>query len=530
VPPILLARHDQLDLSLYRRIAFDREPVALAPELLEAVARSRAAFLAQLDSGASAYGVNTGLGFLAAQPVQTIDQASFQRSILAGRSAGTGHPLSEPVVRGVMLLRLVGFLSGYAAVSPSLCTFIAERLNDGWYPVVPGGASGAPGEIVQLAHLFATLVGDGFVHVDGRAVPAASALGARGLTPFELAAKEGIALINGAPLAPALAVPLLMRGQALLEHATLCGALAIAVTGASVRPYSPRIGELKGDPGQLSVHRRLWSLLGLADPREPRRPRDPADMRDPVDSRPDRLQNTRQAPVSLRVIPQVHGAAADVLDHLRAHLERELRAVTDSPVFLPANDAHAEPEGLYSTGNFHAQYSVLLLDASATAFTQVVNLLEKRLHRLLDTRFSELPDQLTPDPGRQSGVVVLHKQVMGLTAQARMLAAPAGIHAIDGSTGQEDFQTHTLLAAHQLDGILSVLELALAHELVALRQARFLAGAPLPAALEEAVALVSEIVAPVVEDRSLAEDVERCRRLVASGRLIGGVRSPGIWS
>jgi histidine ammonia-lyase len=313
----------------------------------------------------------------------------------------------------------------------------------------------------------------------------------------------------------------------------LCGALTIALTGASVRPYAPWVGALKGDPGQLAIHDRLWSLLAPT---------------------PDRLADTRQAPISLRVIPQVHGAAADFLAHLRAQLERELRAVTDSPAYLPPvaagrdvatrEDASARkhagagtnpaagaaPEGLYSTGNFHAQYLVLLLAAASTAFTQVVNLLEKRLHRLLDSRFSKLPDQLTPDPGRQSGVVVLHKQVIGITARARMLAAPAGLHVLDGSTGQEDFQAHTLLAATQLDDVLSALELALAHELVALRQARFLAGAELPPPLEAAASLLAEVVPPVAEDRSLAGDVERARDLVASGQLVGGVRCPGIWS
>jgi histidine ammonia-lyase len=172
----------------------------------------------------------------------------------------------------------------------------------------------------------------------------------------------------------------------------------------------------------------------------------------------------------------------------------------------------------------------LLLAAASDAFTQVVNLLEKRLHRLLDARFSKLPDQLTTDPGRQSGVVVLHKQVIGITAQARMLTAPAGVHVLDGSTGQEDFQAHTLLGATQFDGVLSALELALAHELVALRQARFLAGGELPVRLEAAVSLLAEVVPPVTEDRSLAGDVELARDLVASGRLIGGVRSPAIWS
>jgi len=268
--------------------------------------------------------------------------------------------------------------------------------------------------------------------------------------------------------------------------------------GASARPYVVRVGELKGDPGQLEVHRRLASLLA------------------------GELGDARQAPVSLRVIPQVHGAALDLLGQLRSQLDREVRAVTDSPVFFS--------DGLYPTGNFHAQALTLLLDSTAIAMTQVLNLLEKRLHRLMDSRFSGLPDQLTPEPGRRSGLVTLHKQVIGLVAQARGLAAPASIHSLDASTGQEDIQAFTLLAAGQLEAILDALELALAYEFVALRQARFLLGDPLPVALEEALSLVAEVMPPVVEDRSLAGDVSRVRELVASGQLIGGVASPSIWS
>jgi histidine ammonia-lyase len=377
---IRLERHDQLDLPQYQRIAFEREALEVAPGLLSGVARSRAALLDHLESGAQAYGVNTGLGYLAGRVVEDVDQAAFQRSILAGRATGFGRPLSDAVVRGAMLLRLTGFLGGYAGVSPELCSLLVERLNNGWFPEVPGGVSGAAGEIVPLAHLFLALVDD--------AVP-----------PYSLGAKEGIALINGAPLAP-------------------------GPSGAG---------------------------------------------------------------------------------------------------------KNAEPEGLYPTGNFHAQALTLLLDYTAIALTQVLNLLEKRLHRLLDSRFSGLPDQLTPDPGRRSGLVTLHKQVIGLVAQARGLAAPATIDALDASTGQEDIQAHTLLAAGQLDGVLDALELALGYELVALRQARFLAGTPLPAPLEHSLSMVADIVPPVVEDRSLAGDVSRVREMVASGRLVGGVRCPSIW-
>ena len=174
---VILDRHGQLDLEEYRRIAFDYEPVALGSELLAAVDAERVAMLGHLDGGSAAYGINTGLGYLISHAVQTDDQAAFQRSILLGRAAGIGPPLSAPVVRGTMLLRLAGFLSGRAGVSAGLCRFIVDRLNDGWLPAVPAAVSGAAGETVPLAHLFETFVGAGTVLLDGNVVAAADADG-----------------------------------------------------------------------------------------------------------------------------------------------------------------------------------------------------------------------------------------------------------------------------------------------------------------------------------------------------------------
>ena len=217
-----------------------------------------------------------------------------------------------------------------------------------------------------------------------------------------------------------------------------------------------------------------------------------------------------QAPVSLRVVPQVHGAVLDVLDGMEAQLEREVRAVTDSPLYLPAADG--EPVGFYPTGNFHPQAVAFGLDALAIAFAQLANLAEKRLHRLLDARFSGgLPEQLSVAPGRYTGGAVLHKGVVALCAENRMLASPASVNAPDTSAGQEDFQ-----AFEFLDNV----ELALAYELVALRQARFLRGEPLPAPLERACGLLADAVEPLREDRPLGPEVERVRELVRSGRLV----------
>lgn len=493
---IVLERHDQLDLEAYRRVVAEREPVEIGAAAERHVDMRRRALEEYLASGAPAYGVTTGLGYLTHRPVPAEDRLALQRSILVGRAAGVGEPLPEEVVRGAMLLRLTGFLSGDAAVTPQLCRFIAERLNDGWWPAVPEVRPGTAGETIQLCHLFQTFIGEGDVLVAGERVPAGEALERLGVPPYELRLKEGLALVNGAPLAPALAAALAQRAELLLDQATLLGALAAALVAAPARPWSPRIGRLKGDPGQQRVHARLDELSGGEPP-----------------------EDGPQPPVSMRVLPQVHGAAHDQLGHLVAQLERELRAVTDSPLYLAAEGD--EPEGLYPSGNFHSQALSICLDALAIALAQVAGLSEKRLHRLLDSRFSGLPEQLSPGPDQgQCGVVALHKAVVGLCAENRMLATPASVGASDTSSGQEDFQAFTALAAGKLGRLLDNLELGLAYELVALRQGRELSTVTLSPALAAAIDSAASEIDAMTCDRSLAPDVERARELIASGDLM----------
>jgi histidine ammonia-lyase len=222
--------------------------------------------------------------------------------------------------------------------------------------------------------------------------------------------------------------------------------------------------------------------------------------------------------VSFRVAPQVHGAVLDVLEGVERQLDRELKAVTDSPIYLPA--AGGEPEGFYPTGGFHSQALVFGLDALAIAFAQLGNLAEKRLHRLLDARFTGLPEQLAVEPGKHTGASALHKAVVALCAENRMLAAPASVNSADTSAGQEDFQAFAFLAADKLRRLLDNVELVLAYELLALRQARSLRDAELPRPLERASELLGSVAPPLVEDRPLGPDVERVLELLRSGRLL----------
>jgi histidine ammonia-lyase len=215
----------------------------------------------------------------------------------------------------------------------------------------------------------------------------------------------------------------------------------------------------------------------------------------------------------------VHGAVLDVLEGVERQLEREVKAVTDSPLYLPAEGG--EPEGFYPTGNFHSQALAFGLDALAIAFAQLANLAEKRLHRLLDARFSGLSEQLAVEPGRHTGAAVLHKGLVALCAENRMLATPASVNAADTSAGQEDFQAFAFLAADKLRRLLDNVELGLAYELLALRQARSLRDDRLPPPLERACDLLAAAVQPLVEDRTLGPEVERVRELVRDGRLLG---------
>ncbi len=485
---------DGLDRSTYLRIVHGGEEFEVGADVLDAVDRRREAMLEHIASGATAYGVTTGLGRLASVAVPRDAQDALQRSLLTGRASGLGPPLSAHIVRGAMLLRLSAFLSGAVGVSGSLCRFLATLLSAGWQPLVPGGPYGAAGEIGPLAHLFQTLIGEGTVVVDGGEVGAGEALDRLGLEPYAVGEKEGVALINGSPLATAIGLEASIRMHDLVEAATVVAALHVAATGADAQSLAPRVAALQHDPTQAALAHRFAELLEGSDA----------------------FAGGPQPPVSVRVALQVHGAALDAVDALDAVVDRRLRAVTDSPLVLePDGDSVS---GIVPSGAFHAVVVSLGLETMAIAATHLVNLVEKRVHRIHDALFSGLPEQLASNPGVQAGTISMHKSIVGLAADARTLAAPASVHAFDTSSGQEDVQAFTFLAWERTSRVLDDLESALACELVVLRQAFWLRG-PAPPPLAGIVRRLEEAVAPVEIDRTLSPDVTHVRALLRAGLL-----------
>jgi histidine ammonia-lyase len=460
-------------------VAWGGERLALAPTALERVAAGQAELLALLAGGARVYGVNTGMGFLATVDLDEAAQPGHQRNLLLGRAVGGPPWLPAGEARALLVARLGNLLSGHAGVGPDLCRFLTDRLNDGFTPAVPRRAVGCSGEVIPLAHAFQTLVGVGHVlGPDGWLQDARAALAARGTAPYRLRAKEGIALLAGAPMAAAIALARLRAGERLAGQLLAAAAAAVDALRAPLDPYDAAVGELAGDPVLDAVLARLRRALeggALVDRRG------------------------GQAPVSFRVAPQVLAQLVRTLGRLDEDVRRALAAVTDSPAVVGGR--------VVAGGGFHDLGLAAGMDTLAVALVQASELAGQRLHRLLDGRFSGLPDQLTPLPGPRTGLAVVHKRAVGALNEARRLAAPASVGLADTSLGQEDATTFAPEAAEKLRRVEELAREVVACELLAARQAWWLRRAEPAAGLRGLGARLAELVAPVDQDRPLGQDV-----------------------
>lgn len=489
---ILIRSNGNVTTDVVERIAWRRERVALDGGLLTFLRQRRSEMEAALVSGARVYGVNTGTGYLASTDIDEANLLHHQRNLLLGRAAGSPPWLPAEESRAVLVARLTGFLSGHAGVSPELCVFLADRLNDDFVPAIPRRSIGSSGEVLPLAHAFQTLIGEGRVlRPDGSSMPANEALAQRGVQPYEPQAKEGIALLAGAPAATALAISGCRAAQQTWERAIVISAASIDALQAPLDPYDPVLERLTEDVLTADVLKRLASFL---------------------------QQSSRgttpnvQAPVSFRVIPQVLVHLARTVARLRDDAQRSLATVGDSPVFLDGR--------FLSNGFFHAIELAAGLDALGLALIRVAELSGQRTHRLLDGRFSGLPDQLAGGPEPSCGLVVVQKRVLGCLNELRRLGVPASIGIGDTSLGQEDAMTFSFEAADKLRRIGTIVTEIFGCELLVIRQAWALRGSSPPPELRPVAERLAKLVDPVVQDRPLGPDLDR---------IIGWLENSNRW-
>jgi len=481
--------------------------VELAPAAVEAMRTSRSIVDGIERSGRPVYGVSTGFGALASTFIAPERRAELQHALIRSHAAGVGAPMPPEVVRAMVLLRIRSLAFGQSGVRPDIVHALAGLLNHDITPWVPEhGSLGASGDLAPLAHCALVLLGEGWVLAkDGTRQAAADALHAAGLRPIGLAAKEGLALINGTDGMLGMLLLAIADARHLFTMADVTAAIAIEAMLGTDRPFRPELHTIRPHPGQAVSAANIFRLL-----------QDSSIM----DSHRNDLTHAVQDAYSMRCAPQVAGAARDTLAFATEVAARELVSIVDNPVVLP--DGRVE-----STGNFHGAPLGFAADFLAIAAAEVGAISERRVDRLLDVcRSRDLPAFLTPDPGVNSGLMIAQYTAAGIVAENRRLAGPASVDSLPTSGMQEDHVSMGWAAARKLRTVLDNLTSLLAVELLAgvrgLQLRVPLRPSPAGRIAQQAVTPFAGTPGP---DVFLAPVLEAARALVRGGELRAAIEA-----
>jgi histidine ammonia-lyase len=471
--------------------------VSLAESARLRVERSRNYIEQLLAQNERIYGVTTGFGRLAEVFISPARRNELQLNLIRSHSSGLGQRLSKREVRTIMLLRANALAHGDSGCRPDLIERLLELLRLDMHPVVPEiGSVGASGDLAPLAHVALGLIGEGEMEVKGSTMPTSEALAKAGLQPLGLVEKEGLALINGTQATTALTLLALVSAEQLLNTAEVAGAMSLEGLRGTPEPFRPQIHQARPHLGQITSAAILWSLLEDSEIRESHRYNDP------------RVQDA----YSLRCMPQVHGAAREVLRYVREVVQVEINSATDNPLVFP------EQELVVSAGNFHAQIVAQAADFVAIALADIASISERRIERLLNPDLSELPAFLARDPGIQSGLMITQVAAADLLAEMKILAHPASVDSVPTNASKEDHVSMGLTAGRKVRRSVECLEYILGLELLCAAQAlEFLKPLQPGRGVKRAYELVRSHVAPLDGDRVLTGDIEALRTQVKSG-------------
>jgi len=489
----------RLDLATLRRI-WAGASARLDDASMQRVAEAAASVERIVAGGETVYGVNTGFGLLASTRIPDERLAELQTNLILSHSAGLGEPLPRHVTRLMIVLKLFGLGRGHSGVRPLVIEALEALVEHDAMPVIPSqGSVGASGDLAPLAHLISALMGKGKIDVRGEVMAADAALAKLGMQALQLGPKEGLALINGTQASTAIALDALFMGERVFASALAAGALSVDALKGSVRPFDPRISELRGQPGQIRVAAAIRDLLEGSE----------------IVSSHARCGKV-QDPYSFRCQPQVMGAALDLLEHAARTLTIEAGAVTDNPILFPDENA------AISGGNFHAQPVAFAGDMISMAMCEVGSISERRVAVLIDPKMSGLPPFLTEDSGVNSGLMITQVTAAALVSENKSLAYPASVDTIPTSAGQEDHVSMAPIAGRKAAQIARNAAGVIAVELITSAQAiDFHAPLKTSSKLQRVHSKVREISPRFTSDRYWADDMAELQAAVLAGGVTG---------
>ena len=485
-------------------VARQNEQVGLAESARKKIYKSRNVVESAISAGRTIYGVNTGFGSLANVSISADDVAKLQVNIIRSHSAGVGPPFSKEVVRAIMLLRANALAKGYSGVRIEIIETLLQMLNRGVIPVVPQqGSVGASGDLAPLAHMVLVMMGEGTAYYGDDKGDGKTALMVAGIDPITLQAKEGVALINGTQPMTAVGLLAIHDAMTLVHDASIAAAMSLEALKGTRVAFDARIHAIRAHEGQQDVAKALRAILKDSEINQSH-----ADCGKVQDA------------YSLRCIPQILGASLDTIRYVRSVLETEINSATDNPLVFP------EGGDILSGGNFHGQPIALVMDFLTIALSEIGNVSERRINRLVDPALSDLPPFLTKESGLESGMMIAQYTAAALASENKSLSHPASVDSIPTSAGQEDHVSMGTIAARKAMMVLENVRNIIAIEYMCAAQGLDLLSPLKPSdSLARGHAAIRERV-PVLEgDRELGSDIMQIRELMNSGDIVSAIEA-----
>ncbi len=438
----------------------DNPVVSLSKKSIKKVIKARKLIDKWVDEGKVIYGVTTGFGEFANVRISKKDIAKLQENLIISHSTGVGDSLPPFIVKLMMLLRVNALASGHSGIRLETLELLIAMINNNIIPVIPSqGSVGSSGDLAPLSHLVLAMIGKGEVQIYKDVVnedqhkvkisKSSVALKKFGLTPVKLAAKEGLALINGTQMMTAFAAYICIEAKKLEKIADIAGALSHEALRGTDNAFDSRLHKLRPFPGQIAVAKNILAMIKGSEIRESHREDDP------------RVQDS----YSIRCMPQIHGASRDTIDYICSRIETEINSVNDNPLIFPDDETHLEG------GNFHGQPIALAMDFMAIALSEYANVSERRTERMLNGSLSSLPRFLAKNGGLNSGLMIAQYTAAALVSENKVLSHPASVDSIPTSANQEDHNSMGSISARKCFQILKNVQAVLAIEILTACQA-----------------------------------------------------------
>lgn len=486
------------------QVACYNRKVELAASAIEKIKKSREVIENAIKDGRTIYGVNTGFGELASVSIGMKDLAQLQVNLIRSHSVGVGPPFTIDAVRGMMLLRANALTKGYSGVRREVIELLIDLLNSEITPVVPQqGSVGSSGDLAPLAHMTLVMIGEGEAFHKGKRMAGFEALKKAGVKPIELQAKEGVALINGTQPMTSVGALTVYDSYCTIKDAIIAASLSLEALRGTRTALNERIHAIRPHEGQNDVARAMKLILDDSE----------------INQSHANCGKVQDA-YSLRCSPQVLGATLDTIRYVESIIETEINSATDNPLVF------SEDGSVLSGGNFHGQPIALAMDFLGIALSELANISERRINRLVNPHLSGLPAFLTTEGGLESGMMIAQYTAASLVSENKVLAHPASVDSIPTSADQEDHVSMGTIAARKTASILENVKNVIAIEYMCAAQGIDLLDPLKPSkALDAVKQRIRKDVEKLEDDRPLSSDIQKIRKLMDNGSLIDAVDS-----